>query len=107
MAHEIKTDMETETATSPSAKISYEEFLAQSDEDIYAEWVDGEVILMSPASNKHQDVADFLTSLFRFWAETHKSGVVRSAPFQMKTGSTLPGREPDVLFIANENLDRL
>ena len=34
-------------------------------------------------------------------------GVVRFAPFQMKTGPNLPGREPDLLFIAQEHLDRL
>ncbi|RMF86648.1 MAG: Uma2 family endonuclease, partial [Nitrospinota bacterium] len=31
-------------------KLSYEEFLAWCDEDTWAEWVDGEVILLTPAS---------------------------------------------------------
>jgi Uma2 family endonuclease len=34
-------------------------------------------------------------------------GVVRAAPFQMKTGPDLPGREPDLLFVAREHLARL
>ncbi len=105
MAHEIK--VEQEITSSPPAKISYEEFLAQSDEDTYAEWVDGEVIEMSPASDKHQDVVGFLGPLFRFWVEAHDLGVVRLAPFQMKTGPGLPGREPDILFLSKENLSRL
>jgi Uma2 family endonuclease len=37
-------------------KLSYEEFLKLYDEDTRAEWVDGEVILLSPASNRHQDL---------------------------------------------------
>lgn len=105
MVQEIKN--EPEIATSPSAKITYEEFLAQADEDVYAEWVDGEVIEMSPASDKHQDVVGFLAPLFRLWVEAHDFGVVRLAPFQMKTGPDLPGREPDILFVSKENLPRL
>jgi hypothetical protein len=39
-----------------NTKLSYEEFLKLYDEDTRAEWVDGEVILLSPASNRHQDL---------------------------------------------------
>jgi Uma2 family endonuclease len=62
---------------------------------------------MSPASDRHQDVVGFLAPLFRHWVEAHDSGVVRSAPFQMKTRHDLPGREPDILFVSKENLSRL
>jgi Uma2 family endonuclease len=87
--------------------MTYEAFLAWADEDTWAEWVDGEVILLTPASNQHQDLVGFLTALLRHFAEAHRLGVVRSAPFQMKTGADLPGREPDILFIAHDHLDRL
>ena len=87
--------------------ISYEEFLATVDEGTHAEWVDGEVVFMSPAGDQHQDVAGFLYALFRVYAEERTLGKVRDAPFQMKTGPGLPGREPDVLFVATENLGRL
>jgi Uma2 family endonuclease len=95
-----------EKATSPG-KMTYEEFLAWADEDTWAEWVNGAVIILSPASDKHQDLAGFLTALLRHFVETSQLGVVRFAPFQMKTGPDLPGREPDILFIAREHLDRL
>lgn len=108
MAQEINTELLAVPAKpSPPAKMTYEEFLAWADEDTYAEWVNGEVIRLSPASDKHQNIADFLTALFRHLVEAHESGVVRSAPFQMKTGPNLPGREPDLLFISREHLDRL
>jgi Uma2 family endonuclease len=87
--------------------MTYEEFLAWADEDTWAEWVDGEVIILTPASNQHQDLAGFLTALLRLFVEAHGLGVVRPAPFQMKTGADLPGREPDILFIAHDHLDRL
>jgi Uma2 family endonuclease len=89
----------------PRPKLSYEEFLKLYDEDTRAEWVDGEVILLSPASNRHQDLSGFLTAILRAYAEAKQLGVVRSAPFQMKLG--LSGREPDLLFVAKEHLQRL
>jgi Uma2 family endonuclease len=91
----------------PTKKLTYEEFLEWCDEDTWAEWVDGEVVVLSPASDKHQDLADFLTAILRVYTEARGLGVVRSAPFQMKTRPELPGREPDILFIAKENLGRL
>lgn len=45
--------------------LSYEAFLAWADEDTRAEWVGGEVSLMSPASTRHQDIADFFTAASR------------------------------------------
>lgn len=94
-------------APSSPGKMSYEAFLAWADEDTRAEWVDGEVIRLSPASNRHQNLSDFLTALLRHFVEAHELGVVLSAPFQMKLGPEGPGREPDVLFVAAEHLDRL
>jgi Uma2 family endonuclease len=88
-------------------KVSYEEFLDWCDEDTLAEWVDGEVIMTSPASNRHQAVVGFLYKILDFYVEQRELGRVIIAPFQMKIGSTLPGREPDLLFIARENLGRL
>ena len=88
-------------------RISYEEFLEHADEDLRAEWVEGEVIPMSPASKQHQRLADFLTALLIHFTEAHDLGEVYSAPFQMKTGPDLPGREPDILFVARDHLERL
>ncbi len=86
--------------------MTYEEFLRAYD-GRNAEWVEGEVIEMSPASDRHQDLAGFLVALLRHWAEAKRIGVVRPAPFQMKLGAGLPGREPDLLFVAHEHLTRL
>ena len=97
----------TEERKAPSGPMSYEEFLEWCDEDTWAEWVDGEVVMLSPASQRHQDLADFLNAVLRAFVEAHDLGRVISAPFQMKTGPDLPGREPDLLFVAEEHLDRL
>jgi Uma2 family endonuclease len=105
MSQEI--NEETNTRQTTPAKMTYEEFLARADEDVPAEWVDGEVILMSPASKRHQRLVSFLTSVLQLFVEANQSGVVLLAPFQMKLASRPSGREPDVLFISSERLDRL
>jgi Uma2 family endonuclease len=108
MAQEAKNDPgPVVERVAPAGKMTYEEFLAWADEDTWAEWVNGEVIVLTPASYRHQDIITFLASLIRFFVEAHQRGCVLTAPFQMKLGPDLPGREPDLVFIAREHLDRL
>jgi len=85
-------------------RMTYEEFLAWADEDTLAEWVDGEVVMTSPANDRHQDISGFLESVLRAFVEARRLGIIRSAPFQMKLEH---GREPDLLFVAREHLKRL
>jgi Uma2 family endonuclease len=87
--------------------ITYEDFLASHDEDNSAEWIDGTVIPMSPASALHQDLLGFLSSILRNYVEEKDLGKVFIAPMQMKLSSRPSGREPDLMFIQNENLGRL
>lgn len=85
-------------------RMTYEQFLAWIDEDTCAEWVDGEVLMASPASDQHQDILRFLTAVLSAFIETHHLGIIRPAPFQMRLANS--GREPDLLFLANEHLAR-
>lgn len=89
----------------PLREMSYEEFLDWADEDTLAEWVDGKVIMTSPASNRHQQLVSFLDHLVGLYARYQSVGELRIAPFQMRLANS--GREPDVLFISSEHLDRL
>lgn len=95
------------SAAPTAVKVSYEEFLASLDEETPAEWVNGEVVPMSPVSDEHQLVASFLLTLLKHYVEHHALGVVLYEPFQMKTGPDLPGRSPDVLFVAEEHRARI
>lgn len=61
--------------------------------------------MSSPASYRHQDIGDFLTSILRIYVETHNLGIISSAPFQMKM--EISGREPDILFLRRDHLERL
>jgi len=91
----------------PKGKISFEEFLDWCDEDTWAEWVDGEVILMAAASNRHQQLGSFLESLLRIYTEINQLGFIFRAPFAMHLPFLPRGREPDLLYIATGHLSRL
>lgn len=98
---------ETATHSPPGRKLTYEEFLDWCDEDTWAEWEDGETVMISPASQRHQRLKKFLVGIIDPYVETRNLGLVLDAPFQMKTGPDLPGREPDILFVEARHLDRL
>jgi Uma2 family endonuclease len=85
--------------------MSYEDFLEWADEDMLAEWVDGEVIIASTSSDKDQIVREFLHNVLRIFVGVRNQGIVRSSRFQMKLRRS--GREPDLLFVTTEHLDRL
>ena len=87
--------------------MSYEAFLAWADEDIHAEWVDGEVIIFMPPGYRHQAVISFLCQLLGLFVEADDLGVVLVAPFEMRARPGGSAREPDLLFVARAHLDRL
>lgn len=64
------------------ARMSYEEFLTWANEDTLAEWVDGSVVMTSPASAAHQYRAIFLATLLSTYVRVHDRGAVltRSIP---------------------------
>jgi Uma2 family endonuclease len=97
--------LDTIARSSVNLKMSFDDFLRWADEDIHAEWANGEVVLMSPASNRHQDISDFLTAILRIYTEQHDLGIVRSAPFQMKLKNS--SREPDIVFVSKRSAYRL
>jgi Uma2 family endonuclease len=107
MAQEVSPDPAGAVSRISPGRMTYEEFLAWADEETRAEWVDGEVIFMSPVSRKHQDLGRFLLALLTHYVEAFRLGVLLYEPFQMKSAPDLPGRSPDLMFVANANLSRL
>jgi len=97
--------LEVLLAPAKPRRMTYQEFLDWADEDTLAEWVDGEVAMYSPASRRHQEIGFFLGQVVGLYAEQQRLGRVLLPPFQMKLVQS--GREPDLLFVVNEHLDRL
>ncbi|HEX2081060.1 MAG TPA: Uma2 family endonuclease [Longimicrobium sp.] len=95
--------MATQAALVPD-RISFEEFLTAYD-GVRAEWVDGQVVEMSPTSDRHADISDFLITVLRVLVASTRAGVVRSSQVAMRIGPV--ARVPDLLFLKAEHADRL
>jgi Uma2 family endonuclease len=85
--------------------MTWEEFLEWHPDSGMAEWVDGEAFVMAPPATNHQLISGFLYRCLNSYAELKGLGIVFVAPVQMKLLRS--GREPDVLFVANENRARI
>jgi Uma2 family endonuclease len=87
--------------------MTYQQFLRRNWENPHVEWVNGEAVMMAQISEEHNEVGRFLITLLGHFNEAHDLGAIRYDPFQMKTGPKLPGRAPDLLFVAKKNAHRL
>jgi Uma2 family endonuclease len=90
----------------PPAPVSWEAFLAWADEDTHAEWVAGEIIEMPPVVDDHQFILGFIYRLLMEVVEAGQPGRVYLAPFKMRLRSRATGREPDLIFLSAEHVDR-
>lgn len=88
-------------------KMSYEEWLTAFDDSTHSEWVNGEAIVFMSPKAIHQLIVDFLSRLIDLYAGLFQLGTTISAPFEMRIVDGGAAREPDLLFIARENLARL
>jgi len=89
------------TIDSQPAIMTEEEFLVFCDEDIKAEYIDGEVILHSPASYKHSQIELFLSTLIKLYVDQHQLGKLWGENFQIRLRPGLR-RVPDLIFVAKD-----
>lgn len=61
---------------------------------------------MAPVSDEHSGDQIFLVKIIGSFVDAYDLGELRGEPFQMKTGASLPGRSPDILFVAKKNVSR-
>jgi Uma2 family endonuclease len=97
----------TSVAQNPLKTMSYEEYLTWVDEDTRAEWVNGEVIVDMPPLDPHQNLVGFLDRLLGLFIAIFDLGRLQVAPFELKITPEGSSREPDLMFIAKDHLDRL
>lgn len=57
------------------------EFLEFCDEDTRAEYIDGEVIVHSPVSNKHSRIATFLKTILQLHVDQQQLGTIWGESF--------------------------
>lgn len=107
MLTQIKPVVTKPAADDAPLRMTYAKFLAWEGGNQHAEWVNGEVVMMAPVSNEHSEIQVFLLTILKLFVDAWDVGQIRTEPFQMKTGPDLPGRSPDILFVAKRNVARL
>lgn len=73
---------------------------AEGKEDLRAEWVDGEVIIMSPASVEHDQLLIWLFNILHPFVEHHELGMVVGPNVTVRLATQKRRRIPDVLFVS-------
>lgn len=83
-----------------------ERYFAEAPETWFVEFADGELIVHSPASFRHQNITWFLGSLLRNYVDAKGLGTVLGGPMVVRL---CPGLdyEPDIFFVTNEQLPQL
>ena len=100
-------ELTTLTGQPPAGHLSFEQFLDWCDDETLAEWVDGEVQIVSPTSRRDQRLLIFLTKVLGIWIDQKGLGELHVESFLMRLPSRPSGRVPDLLFVAREHLDRV
>ena len=85
--------------------MTYEQFLAWAGDSAQAEWVVGEAIAFMPPTIRHGYLIRFLVTLLGNYVDLFDLGALLTAPIAMRLARL--AREPDILFVARENLYRL
>jgi len=83
-------------------RMTWEEYLEWCSEDNDAEWVDGEIVWLSPVALDSGDITHFISVLLRHYVEHHDLGSVFVERILMRLATRPSGREPDILFVAKE-----
>ncbi len=90
----------------PPQPMTMDAFLEWVEEDIRAEWVNGEVRIMVAASIPHNLIQMFLLRLLAAWLEFREAGWVLSESF-LHLPQIPSLRVPDLMVVRQEHLDRV
>jgi len=86
--------------------MSEEDFLSWvAANEVRAEWVEGEVIMMAPADLEHQDVGFWLCMLLRLYVERRDLGIAFMDVWTRLREPRPQLRAPDVLFVAKHRAE--
>jgi Uma2 family endonuclease len=86
--------------------MTYEEFLVWAPEGVRTEWTDGEGIAYVSNGDRHQWMITLFASLLTGFVDLFGLGRVVTAPYPAILWPGGPHREPDVMFVGRDRLDR-
>jgi Uma2 family endonuclease len=88
----------------PGRRMTEREFLDWVGEKTRAEWVDGEVIVMSPVSTEHDDLQSWLISILRPFVESNDLGRVGGSELAVRLERPRARRLTDIFFVSRERV---
>ena len=77
---------------------SEEDFYREAGEDSDWEYLDGRIVMHSPASDRHEDLFRFLLTLLSAYLDEKKTGIVRGSRYPMRLDPRW-SPEPDLLVV--------
>lgn len=100
---------EAEAYSVPARRMSEEEFVSWAmAEEVRAEWVNGEVILMSPVTLKHVQICNWQVQVLGIFIRVKKLGDLLGPEYMVcLQHSGLSRRVPDLLFVSQANIHNL
>ena len=96
-----------DVALEPPPRMTYEEYLAWAGEDLWSEWVEGEVIVFVSPLIGHQEVVQLLNMLVGLFVSLFRLGRVFPLRTELLILDGRASREPDLIFVAAANLHRV
>lgn len=95
------------TQAHPRRRMTEREFVAWAGEKTRAEWVDGEIIMMAPASSGHDSLGGWVRALLHLYVEHRELGSVFGPELMVRLPRLRRRRLPDVMFLSAGHLDRV
>jgi Uma2 family endonuclease len=86
--------------------VSAEEYMERYAAD-HTEWVQGDVIPLSPIHDRHYLIDTYITHLFSAYFSLNPIGQLRGEPFVMRLDEVPSRREPDLQVILGDNQNNL
>lgn len=76
--------------------VTEEEFYREAGEDSDWEYLDGRLVMHSPASRQHEEIFSFLLTLLRAYLDVRRTGIVLGSRYPMRLDARWSS-EPDLL----------
>jgi Uma2 family endonuclease len=101
------TPLPLESQPHPGRRMTEEQFVQWVGEKTRAEWVDGEVLMMSPVGDDHDQTVRWFDRVLGLYAEAHALGVMMGPEFMVRFARQALRRLPDLMFISKARASRI
>ena len=102
-----KTTRQTKIKKTDKITDAYLDFLNNISENQKAEWIDGKLVIQSPAKARHLEVSNKLSRLMSSYADRYDLGYVVSEKALINIEEGVHNYEPDIVFFSKEKAEEI